>query len=410
MAKIIRRFYLLILAWFHLETGVPDSADCEQLPPKVDAPKRIAVKASKPKGKEVEELGEFFFRDKILDQLDNYFICIKQMKKSDREAFDLYSKMGAHLLPYRFLHIREGLSPWWKATRPSFGAVAFALDPRQLTDEAKSKSFYPRFFYFTKYQPRMAPATIQPVRGENDIYIATAYWDNLSDSTGRFGRLSAPTQFPVSIDDAGAVRVLKTHICEDVTIRHRRGPRRGKTFTIPQRKWTFDRFFVEWAAQHKRSPEEHLADLFIQTANAYEAANRSTIRVDVRKGALHAAFGVNIKRTPYFFKDRDVSAEREGGKRKIFHIVRAHERVTSTGNTTAVRFHFRGERQFSWNGYAIQITVPALHHLYLAEMNVGAIDGERADDLQPDKLMDERATGEWMRRQLDRDRTQEKLP
>jgi ribosomal protein L32E len=122
-----------------------------------------------------------------------------------------------------------------------------------------------------------------------------------------------------------------------------------------------------------------LTEIFIATANSYENANLAMTRVCATKGDLSAVFGVDIKRTAYFFKDRMTTLNASGRRVPIFHIVRAHKRRTKT-SSTVVKFHFRGERKFVWNGYQVSITVPGLHHTPLAEFDVGSVD---IDKLNP---------------------------
>ena len=100
------------------------------------------------------------------------------------------------------------------------------------------------------------------------------------------------------------------------------------------------------------------------------AAMGSMIRVVASKGNLNATFGVEIKRTSYFFKDRDVTLTAKGRRARIFHIVRPHVRHTKRGEE-AVKLHFRGLRKFTWAGYRIDITVPGLDHFNVAEIDVG---------------------------------------
>jgi hypothetical protein len=109
------------------------------------------------------------------------------------------------------------------------------------------------------------------------------------------------------------------------------------------------------------------------TANTYEDLHYAGLRVLATKGHITAAFGINLLRTPYFFKDREVTIGPTGSKRRIFHIVRTHAR-TRGDTTSRVRSHFRGERKFRWNGYDIQINVPGTHHRLPIEFDVGAVD------------------------------------
>jgi hypothetical protein len=93
----------------------------------------------------------------------------------------------------------------------------------------------------------------------------------------------------------------------------------------------------------------------------YETAHASMVRIEARKDGLTGVFGVAIKRTAYFFKDRSAVVDQSGGKKRIFHIVRPHVRA----NGQAVKLHFRGLRKFNWNGYDIAISVPGRDHLLL---------------------------------------------
>jgi hypothetical protein len=98
----------------------------------------------------------------------------------------------------------------------------------------------------------------------------------------------------------------------------------------------------------------------------------SMVRVEASKGAEIAVFGVDITRTPYFFKDRD---KVEG--RRIFHIVRTHQRVRADGTVRPIKTHFRGLRYFRWNGYDIKITVPGWHHKDITSFAAGLLDDEK---------------------------------
>jgi hypothetical protein len=55
--------------------------------------------------------------------------------------------------------------------------------------------------------------------------------------------------------------------------------------------------------------------------------------------------------------DRDVVLNDAGSKRRIFHVVRPHERHLPSGDVRIIKMHHRGMRTFDWNGYAVHITV-----------------------------------------------------
>ena len=86
----IRKYWLIIITYFKPPPGGAIS--------KV-APDRAISKVAP--AIEHDEYGEFYFRHTILDQLDRYFVILKRMKSGDKEAYDLYSQLGAYILPER---------------------------------------------------------------------------------------------------------------------------------------------------------------------------------------------------------------------------------------------------------------------------------------------------------------------
>ena len=81
-------------------------------------------------------------------------------------------------------------------------------------------------------------------------------------------------------------------------------------------------------------------------------------------------FGVALKRLGYFFQDRDIELYDSGVKKRIFHVVKAHQRPDGT----IVPMHFRGQREFSWADCHVKITVPGLEHVIWNEYNAPTVD------------------------------------
>ena len=328
--------------------------------------------------------GEFFFRESILDQLDGYMSVVRRMRKYDPAAYSLYRKIGGRILPDSAalfpseIATSFELEAWWRENRPSFGMVFFSNSDMNVRAETEgSGKMFPRAFAFTKYNSRHAPQAIQPA-GVGDVYVCSIYWDEHGRGSAR--RLTANTSFPVCVRPSGEVVVLKTLETKEHIVRAKRKIRgRAGSFSVPQRKWSHAEFATDWADHIGEDTAAWLRYLFVMTANTYVAASASVTKVKATKGRVTAAFGVNIERTPYFFADREATTrDRSGRKTKIFHIVRAHSR-TVNGRDQWVRTHFRGERQFQWNGYQIEISVPGWHHKDLTTFDGGAIDAECAD-------------------------------
>jgi hypothetical protein len=322
-----------------------------------------------------QTVGEFHFREAILDQLENYFLYLRRMKHGDREAYNLYQKLGAHVIPYRYPKPGSGKLPrWWAERQPTFGAVAFAVGEEWADEERKQKSISPRFLYFSKYKASKRPGTIEQY-SKGSVYVLTVYWDDGKKKGGY------PAEYAVGVDPDGTVHVLRTlnSSVERPKSRGKNG-QKGKAAAIPVRRWGIDPYWNDCVARPTEmgeTPEQFMKNLFCWVADLFERANASMTRVAVKKDGMKAIFSVGIERTPYFFRDRD--RDDNGQRKKIFHIVRAHRREVG-GKQQAVRTHFRGEREFDWNGYQVEITVPGWHHFDMMDFNV---EGHSCADDEP---------------------------
>jgi hypothetical protein len=126
-------------------------------------------------------------------------------------------------------------------------------------------------------------------------------------------------------------------------------------------------------------PELYILSEVAVTLWTYESGNASMIQVRASKNGVSTLINVNVEQTPEFFNDReDVIVD--GIKKRIFHIVRPHERQL-VDKTALVHLHFRGLRKFIWNGYEIEISVPGRDHLDVTqEWNLTARDEANEKD------------------------------
>jgi hypothetical protein len=344
---------------------------------------------------ENEIWGEFAFRDTILDQLERYWVYLARMKKHDLDAYEFYKQLGATVVPpvHWFLHkgVRghdddkpikpkpaKPLSPWWRQHRPGFGCVTYGIYSKveeaemaaRFEGKDKNKRMWvPKFLYFVKY--RHPPANVQPTTG-GDVYKMTVWWDKPQDEKMAKKHSGVPEDYAVYVSaDGNDVHVLPMHETEYLPIRRKKpahGYRRGVTYHIPHRTWTIPRHYVNWAKHHGQDANTFLTSLFLDAAHSVEMAEYSVVRVAVHNKDLTAAFGVDVKKLPYFFQDRDIVLTDSGTARKrAFHLVRPHVRKGGA----AVKMHFRGEKDFTWAGYSVSITIPARDHFMLTEFDVG---------------------------------------
>lgn len=348
------------------------------------------VKSSTKKSKAVDVgVSAVDFKKDVLDRLDSYFKVLRRMKSCDPEAYEMYSQLGG-MLPIRNDKISMSvLSPWFNSVRPGFGAVFLTTASEAVfkDDDGKDKVTF-RFCYFTKYLKGKEPSEFQKLAGGHDVYSVVAYWDD--EKKERY-----PSEFGVAIDRDGNIRVLKVRRYIQKTIKGRRGD-----FAIPKTEWGYDPFFTSWANEHKCSVDELLKEIFIYCANSYEVAHYRPARVDVRnRGGLHAAFCIDPTGTAQVFRDRSVTLNERGRKRKIFHSVRPHQR----GLKSFVRLHFRGEREFMWRGYFVRITVPGIHHTALTDFDFGAASHNLKDPIPRGTISMGEMAKEIRKLALDRD-------
>jgi hypothetical protein len=345
---------------------------------------------------DVEQGGTFYFHGDLLEQLPKYFKVIARLKGVDRSSYELFSRTGATLLPTKALvaYTREFPAIWHnKQTRPAFGAITLALD---LKDD--ERFMYARLMYFNKIK---RPSHVEPTTG--DTYEILAYFD-MAETNGRWPngkrmpkwlrKAGCVAHFHISVSDSGDCQLLKELRTDWQKINYRalneNNVKALYTEHIPQKRWAYPPVLVDWFRDYQerfkdewreRTVEEYaiyLARMIAEWALAVETG----IRVEVMDGNGHAgAFAVDMKRTAYFFKNREVVLSPKGGKARIFHIVKPHSRRLKNGKLLNCRMHFRGLRSFAWGGYNVHITVPGLHHTPLSEFIGASFYAEQAKEL-----------------------------
>ena len=371
MMELLKRLWLWILVGPPTEPARPRRARRKKFDPAL------------------QNLGEFYFRKDILDQIEQYFKIIRRMKKHDRDAYHLYSKTGGIIVPEVTFPsgLNRRVDSYVNEVRPSFGCVFFSL--HQAAKDPYRNLQSPRCMYFQKYAPGKAPPDLQPfVEAGADIYCMTVYWEweRQGDGKGINSNWAAPAMLGMAVLPDGRVHALKLRQKVTTSVRSKKNtPGQGKKngrpgghFSLSRTDWVYPKFWegvgpVDKADHLEFDSKSKMEILFCIGVQLYEAGLLSMAKVVVKKGNIRAIFGVHVERTPYFFRDRDVTITEGGQKRKIFHVVRTHRRRL-TGRTVNVKMHCRGERRFTWNGYRIEVSIPGLHHRDMSDFNVGAVD------------------------------------
>jgi hypothetical protein len=247
------------------------------------------------------------------------------------------SRIGAQIINTDTLFQIGHLEPAWLAQRPSFGATYMGM-----RDDREEKTVPLNLGYYRK--SRQVTGIEMPHRGE-EMYEACFFYHSIKHG----GSLLA---IYVAVSPEGSVRCLR-----------QRG-RRSQWYNPVERYWSDN------LKEYAETPQQFVSGLFRVLTSAAIGATAG-IQILVKHNALTARFNIDMLRTPYFFADRDKVKGPTGATRRIFHIVRAHERIKGN-KREVVHTHFKGIRDFVWNGYSVHISVPGLHHVPMHEFDVAS--------------------------------------
>jgi hypothetical protein len=349
---------------------------------------------------DVEQQGTFYFRGTILDQLETYFKLLRRFKRADRDAYDLYSQIGATISTGKMLNVIWELPAFWhdREKRPAFGCMFFGPD-------STPDLCCPQFFYFNKV--RHNPSLQQ---FDGDIYEVVLYFDDLENNPRWMRECGATVGMHFGVDAASKITLLKSKQIRHTTVDYRGTANYGgktrkvrSSESIPHTTWDYpERLYDLWKGHKSRSSsifrpetsmEEWFCSLFLPIAAQHVAAAETGVRVQVRAQNNDAAiFCIEPKRTAYFFRDRKAVVSERGTKKRIFHVVKPHRRELAGGRVRYVKMHFRGLRQFEWNSYRVTITVPGLHHLPMMEFTPASFTLPE-DAAAPNSVIDQRELG-----------------
>lgn len=313
------------------------------------------------------------FKRDILDSLDNYFVYIKRMKKRDPEAYALYKKVGAQLvIDDEDGGVAQTMADWdslpsrWKTVKPGFGCF---LWPDRHDEDAETKENWmpPRFAYFMKL--KKPPRGVAMAQRGWDVYQVSYHFEMTDKKTGTVD------EHYFAIDSDNNVYPLKVKFTQPFTIKSSRPDANGsRVATCHRQTWGFNPSVGDRIADRARrgfktmTEEEYAKTLFYTVAQFYELAQSQMVEVRATKSNICARFNIRGDVSAYLFNDRELIGN---SKKKIFHSVRPHLR-DSNGRHQKIKMHFRGERSFTWNGYAIEITVPLRETVNLPDFDVAA--------------------------------------
>lgn len=368
----IKLFALKVMGLFGYKPNHPTSL--EEIIFEHEVKENVSFEESGPR-KQRKKNPSISFKKAILMDLKNYFYYIKKMKTSDKEAYGFYSKMGASLVTdYKIDKddIKQ-LPARWKITRPSFGCIFTSANP---DEQDNDDNVVPSFMYFTKF--KHSPEGVQLAPDGWDVYRATAYFHKRA--SGKKIKINGSIDFCVAIDPENNVKFLLCKTPETVVIQSKKPDNNGrKTHTFTRSKWGIPKAYIDWAKEKGMTAEDFMVCIFKDMANFYDAsAYMGMVEINAHRDNIKAKFCIQPTDAVTMFKDR----EKIGNSRKnIFHSVVPHTR-TINGVEKKIKLHFRGQRDFIWNGYAINITIPVRESIvWMPEVDISCVD-ERDEDIK----------------------------
>ncbi len=319
----------------------------------------------------------------LLDSLCDYHDVVKTLKMHDPDAYDYYVRVGCPVVSHE-MRVDGELGAHWRdgSKRPALLMIHYSL--------SKTKPGHhwhnPAFMLLRKI--RMSPS----VQFTNaDLYECIIFYREINSQ-----KIVAGMPYHIAVDQDGnlsLMRVLKVMPARTYSKKMRtlKGQIRGRQSPVTNhsvQRWGVPEIVIDWAKDHNTTPAEITTSAFRMAAGFSETVNAGLL-IRARKDSVVAAFSIDLLRTPYFFKDRDKTVTKNGRTKRIFHIVRTHQRKSGS----FVKTHFRGLRQFNWHGHAVTISMPGFHHKIVSAWPATAITDDDPDRGEFDKLVTAKEAG-----------------
>lgn len=333
-----------------------------------------------------EQSVRWHFKGDILDRLDEYFICLRRLRGYDAPAYDLFSRVGMLIPADRYCNPDSGA--YERFFSIGFGGCLMgSTEPHELIT--------PSFFYFQQ----VARSHVVRDKAQGRIYRLGVLFDDRDASKRWASRLTHGCSCYLDVQSDGTIRVLRENIQQRSYKRIGRQKHTRQHLAFLSQHAAVPEWLRDVATEHDTTPDAWAERLLRMAVLTY---TQGTERIVVRasRAGLTAAFGIDVARCKYFFKDRETEALAADGKRKrIFHAVTEHTRKLATGKRTLVRDHYRGLRHFTWNSTAIHIVLPA--NSTALHGSLAAVEFEDAPMMATDWL-DAAQTGHQIGAMLDR--------
>jgi len=342
-----------------------------------------------------KNMGCMEYMGDLLDHMGDYMGSIKKLRKYDPESYALYRNIGGQVTNGSALFSVGAIEKYWLEKRPAFGMI-------HLHTERGEIEIIPASLIY--YQKIRLPHFVE--KTSDEVYMLNVLFLTVKALRRKYPKIieGGLCKCHIGVDKFGSVTLLRQVIEYSHLIRHR-GRNKGFTTRFWRKKFDYPPFTEMWAYEVSTlgkkfvTPAEVVRNAFVLAANSIVTANAG-LQVIAAKDGNNCIFNIDMLRTPYFFRDRNKVVNENGATKKIFHIVRTHERKTRKYGKLFIKTHFRGLRKFLWNGFNITVKHPK-KSLEFIDFNVDATIYE-ADEKPSEKVLNMRQIGQSLKRMAER--------
>lgn len=349
------------------------------------------VKQKKKKTRELPKVeyediaGQYKTIGKLLNDLEKVFKDLNKLKPKVNWAQGMIKKYGAYIYTLNLEDHDEtdGFRADILEDINSYGTPAMLINYQRghSLSKEESEKFLPSFFIASK---RTKPNLFSAQPGF--VYYECIWSLVMNRTDKKYTRMKDDIYhagFEVSVDrETGVVDAIPSmqHIPHILAI----GKNKGQGYC--ENKLGYPDFR---STEQFKEHADIRQDLVIRFCLEYNMTMRREhgINIYVKKGKDKAVFSVPQNRWKYFFKDRIDAIAADGKKKRIFHAVIAHHRILSSGKQTNVRTHYRGSRNFMWNGYQIHIVIQGKHGMAAAEFGLTSYEGKGGVSITDDDVV-----------------------
>lgn len=288
--------------------------------------------------------GEFSFKGDVLDQLPRYFEYVDLMRKVDDDAYALFSRIGASLIPVDKETVAFDCNVagnyYTSDMIPSFGCVYMPQDDKG------GDRIGCDFIWWTKLDKATAPV-IGVEHVTSPIFSVTALYHDKADAVQSI-------TFHVTVPSFKDARVLKETVINETPMYDHRSQVDRRGYTLRRREWSYPHGLRLLSIDGRRTTPNEMGRRLFAVATTAILSRRVGFQVRVAKAGRYAVFNVDETAGPKFFSDRDVQVNENGRAKKIFHYVAGYQKTCGG----MVKGHTKGLREFEWNGYSVHIGKP----------------------------------------------------